>query len=294
MNTRTSISERRLSRRIVPLTWVLWMACSAAGDALAQSQMPAQQPMQQPMLPPMSQPAAGATPASPKPVIVSGTVPDEATRAAVVGRLREIYGAERVVDQLALGPVVAPPQWAQYVGKLLSPSLKQVNHGQLSVQGQTVQLQGEVANEAQRQQLAAEMAQSLNPTYNVRNGLRVAAREQGLVDQALANRTIEFEPGSAVLKPAGQLILDEMAAALLQLRGRRVALIGHTDALGARPANVSLSLARAQAVKAYLIAKGVPADSLSTSGMGPDQPVADNATEAGRARNRRIEFRVGA
>jgi OOP family OmpA-OmpF porin len=228
-----------------------------------------------------------------KPVVVSGTVPDEATRVAVVSRLREIYGAERVVDQLALGAVVAPPQWAQYVGKLLSPSLRQVNHGQLSVQGQTVQLSGEVANEVQRQQVAAEMAQSLNPTYSVRNGLRVSASEQSLVDQILANRTIEFEPGSAVLRPAGQQILNEMAAALLQLRGRRVALIGHTDALGARAGNVSLSLARAQTVKAYLVGRGVLADSLSTSGMGPDQPVASNDTDEGRARNRRIEFRVG-
>ena len=149
-------------------------------------------------------------------------------------------------------------------------------------------------NEAQRQQMVAEMAQSLNPTYTVRNGLRVSAREQGVVDQALANRTIEFEPGSAVLRPAGQQILNEMATALLQLRGRRVTLIGHTDALGARGANVSLSLARAQAVKDHLVARGVPADSLSTSGMGPDQPVASNASEEGRARNRRIEFRVGA
>ncbi len=236
-------------------------------------------------------------PATPRadapPVVVSGTVPDEATRVALVSRLREIYGAERVVDQLALGAVVAPPQWSQYVGKLLSASLKQVNHGQLSVQGQTVQLQGEVANEAQRQQLVAEMAQALNPTYQVRNGLRVSAREQALVDQALASRTIEFEYGSAVLRPTGQQILQEMAAALSQLRGRRVALIGHTDDSGARAGNVSLSLARAQAVKAYLVTCGLAADSLSTSGMGPDQPLASNATEAGRARNRRIEFRVG-
>lgn len=228
-----------------------------------------------------------------KPVVVSGTVPDEATRVAVVSRLREIYGADRVVDQLALGQVVAPPQWSQYLGKLLSPNLKQVSHGQLTVQGQVVQLQGEVANEAQRQQLAADMAQSLNATYSVRNGLRVAAREQSVLDQALANRTIEFEPASAVLRPAGQQILNEMAAALLQLRGHRVALIGHTDALGGRSANVSLSLARAQVVKEHLVARGVPTDSLSTQGMGPDQPVASNATEEGRARNRRIEFRVG-
>lgn len=264
---------------------VAWLCTLVLLASLAQAQSVAPMPSASPA-PPSPSTAA-------KSVVVSGTVPDEATRVAVVSRLREIYGADRVVDQLALGQVVAPPQWAQYVGKLLSPNLKQVSHGQLTVQGQVVQLQGEVANEAQRQQLAADMAQSLNATYSVRNGLRVAAREQSVVDQALANRTIEFEPASAVLRPAGQQILNEMAAALLQLRGRRVALIGHTDALGGRPANVSLSLARAQAVKEHLVARGVPADSLSTSGMGPDQPVASNATEEGRARNRRIEFRVG-
>ena len=237
--------------------------------------------------------AGGAQIQGPGQVVVAGTVPDEATRVAVITRLRELYGAERVVDQLALGSVVAPPQWSQHVQKLLSPSLKQVSHGQLSVQGQTVDLKGEVGNEALRQQLASEMAQSLNPTYTVRNGLRVAVQEQAVVDQALANRIVEFEPGSAVLRPAGLLILDEMAAAMARLPGRRFEVIGHTDAQGSHASNVSLSLARAQAVKAYLVSKGLPADSLSTSGLGPDQPVASNATEDGRARNRRIEFRVG-
>lgn len=227
-------------------------------------------------------------------VVVAGTVPDEATRAAVIARLRALYGAERVVDQLSLGSVVAPPQWSQYLSKLLSPSLKQVSHGQLRVQGQTIDLSGEVGNEAVRQQLASEMAQALNPTYTVRNGLRVAVQEQALMDQTLAKRVVAFEPGSAVLHPTGLLILDEMAAAMTKLKGCRFEVIGHTDALGSHASNVSLSLARAQAVKAYLVSKGLPADRLSTSGLGPDQPVASNANEEGRARNRRIEFRVGA
>jgi OOP family OmpA-OmpF porin len=229
----------------------------------------------------------------PNQVVVAGTVPDEATRVAVVSRLRELYGADRVVDQLTLGAVVAPPQWQQYVSKLLSPSIKQVSHGQLSVQGNTVDIKGEVGNESVRQQVASDMAQSLNPTYTVRNGLRVAVQEQAVVDQALANRIVEFEPGSAVLRPAALPILDEMAAAMTRLKGRKFEVIGHTDAQGARAANVSLSLARAQAVKTYLLGKGLPADALATSGMGPDQPVASNATDEGRARNRRIEFRVG-
>lgn len=229
----------------------------------------------------------------PNQVVVAGTVPDEATRVAVISRMRELYGADRVVDQLSLGSVVAPPQWQQYVQRLLSPSIKQVSHGQLSIQGNTIDIKGEVGNEAVRQQIASDMASSLNPTYTVRNGLRVAVQEQAVVDQALANRIVEFEPGSAVLRPAALPLLDEMAAAMGKLRGRKFEVIGHTDAMGARAGNVSLSLARAQAVKAYLVGKGLPADSLATSGMGPDQPVASNATDEGRARNRRIEFRVG-
>lgn len=240
-----------------------------------------------------AQATGGAQIQGPGQVVVAGTVPDEATRVAVISRLRELYGAERVVDQLSLGSVVAPPQWAEHLQKLLSPSLKQVSHGQLSVQGQTVDLKGEVSNESVRQQLASEMAQSLNPTYTVRNGLRVAVQEQAVVDQALANRIVEFEPGSAVLRPAGLLILDEMAAAMARLQGRRFEIIGHTDAQGNHASNVSLSLARAQTVKTYLVGKGLRAETLSTSGLGPDQPVGDNTTEQGRARNRRIEFRVG-
>lgn len=227
-------------------------------------------------------------------VVVAGTVPDEATRLAVLTRLRELYGSDRVVDQLTLGAVVAPPQWSQYVHKLLSPQLKQVSHGQLSIQGQTIDIKGEVANEAVRQEVASQMATSLNPTYTVRNGLRVAAREQAVVDQTLANRIVEFEPGSAVLRPAGTLILDELARTMLSMKDRRFEVIGHTDAQGSRASNVALSLARAQAVKSYLVDKGLPADRIATSGVGPDQPVAGNDTEAGRARNRRIEFRVGA
>jgi OOP family OmpA-OmpF porin len=96
-----------------------------------------------------------------------------------------------------------------------------------------------------------------------------------------------------VLRQTALPILDEMAVALAKLRGHKFEVIGHTDASGARAANVSLSLARAQSVKRYLVVKGLPAEGIAISGLGPDQPVASNATEEGRARNRRIEFRVG-
>ena len=67
---------------------------------------------------------------------------------------------------------------------------------------------------------------------------------------------------------------------------------GHTDNVGKPEANVQLSKARAQAVKDYLVGKGVKAERLRVEGRGPDEPVADNKTFAGRAKNRRIEFKL--
>lgn len=226
------------------------------------------------------------------PVVVAGTVPDESSKAAILQRARALFGAARVEDQIAIGNVVAPPNWSAHMQKLLSEPLKQVSQGQLTVEGNRVGIRGDVANEALRQQVAGDLASSLNPSYTISNGLRVNAAAQKLLDSALARRIIEFESGQAVIRPSGLLILDEMAAAMAQIGGRKVEVIGHTDNTGSREANLALSLARAAAVRSYLAAKGIAAANISVAGAGPDQPVAGNASAEGRARNRRIEFRV--
>lgn len=233
--------------------------------------------------------------AAPQPgqVLAAGTVPDEATKAAVLARLREIYGVERVVDQIAVGQVATPANWTGYVQKLLTPDLKQISRGQLKIDGTTVSLRGEVANEAQRQKFASDVATSLNPTYTVNNGLRVASgAEQGILDSTLANRIVEFESGKATLTPAGRAILDDMIRAMKKLKERRIEIIGHTDNVGLRATNQGLSQARAEAVKAYLSVNGINGELLTASGQGADRPIASNDTPAGRARNRRIEFRI--
>jgi OOP family OmpA-OmpF porin len=237
---------------------------------------------------------AGACLASPDnaPVVVSGTVADEASKAGLLARLREVYGAERVVDQLAVGMVATPANWDSYVQRLIGPNLKTITRGQLKVDGSAISLRGDVANEAQRQKIASDIATSLNPTYTVNNGLRVVASEQNMLDAALADRIIEFESGKATLAESGMAILDQMSAVLLKLKNKKVEVIGHTDNSGSRASNLSLSQARAEAVKAYVATKGIDPMSIAVSGEGPDRPVADNRTPDGRARNRRIEFKV--
>jgi len=226
------------------------------------------------------------------PVVVSGTVADEPTKAALLERLRSVYGASRVVDQLSVGAVAAPTNWNEYVAKLINPDLKLIKSGQLKVEGSKVSLRGDVADEEQRQKIAGNIAASLNPTYTVNNGLRVAATQQSVLDAALADRIIEFESGKATLTESGMGVLDQMSAAMQKLKGVKVELIGHTDNAGSRAGNLSLSQARAEAVKTYIVGKGIPAETIAVSGEGPDRPVADNRTPEGKARNRRIEFKV--
>jgi OOP family OmpA-OmpF porin len=238
----------------------------------------------------LSDPAAADT--AQAPIIVSGTVGDAAAKGALLARLRALYGAARVVDQLAVGRVTTPPNWNEHVARLIGPNLKLVTRGQLQVDGTSVSLRGDVASEAQRQQVATELALGLDAGYTVNNGLRVAASEQGMLDAALADRIIEFESGKATLADSGKQILDQMSAVLLRLKDKKIEVIGHTDNAGSRAGNLSLSQARAEAVKSYVAARGVSPDMIAVSGEGPDRPVADNATPAGRARNRRIEFKI--
>lgn len=105
-------------------------------------------------------------------------------------------------------------------------------------------------------------------------------------------RGVTFASNSAKLSSASSSVLDEMAATLKRYPDQRVEVAGHTDNKGARSYNVSLSQKRAEAVRKYLIDKGVAADKLTARGYGPDNAIADNNTRAGRASNRRVELRL--
>jgi OOP family OmpA-OmpF porin len=101
---------------------------------------------------------------------------------------------------------------------------------------------------------------------------------------------INFEVSKADIKPASYGILDEIATALGANPQLKVVVEGHTDNTGARAFNMELSKRRAQAVVDYLVGKGVSPSRLSARGYGPDRPIADNATQLGRSKNRRVQF----
>jgi outer membrane protein OmpA-like peptidoglycan-associated protein len=122
----------------------------------------------------------------------------------------------------------------------------------------------------------------------LRDSLRLMMAER---QTRLTLRGVNFELGKAVLLPISRDILEEVARSLVANPQVQVEVAGHTDSTGSRAVNERLSLARAEAVKAFLIENGVAADRMTVQGYASTQPVATNRTVSGRAQNRRVELR---
>jgi outer membrane protein OmpA-like peptidoglycan-associated protein len=101
---------------------------------------------------------------------------------------------------------------------------------------------------------------------------------------------ISFDTNSATIKPQMRSVLDPFVNTLKDDPNARLTIVGHTDSTGSDAVNNPLSVERAQSVRDYLAARGVPPTRIATMGRGEHEPVADNSTEAGRARNRRVEI----
>jgi outer membrane protein OmpA-like peptidoglycan-associated protein len=103
---------------------------------------------------------------------------------------------------------------------------------------------------------------------------------------------IQFDTNKSTIKAKSQPTLDGAVEVLTKHTSIMVEISGHTDDRGDRDKNVKLSEDRANAVRDYLVTKGIDAGRVRTRGAGPDEPLADNKTKAGRAQNRRIEFKI--
>jgi OOP family OmpA-OmpF porin len=131
---------------------------------------------------------------------------------------------------------------------------------------------------------------------NTPRGVRVDAdgcpyADLPATNAALVLDNVNFRPSRAVLLPAAMTTLDKIAIAIKATPNSRWEIGGYTSSVGQAPRNLRLSQQRADAVKAYLIGKGVPTASLTSVGYGAQRPIASNRTAAGRGKNMRVEIK---
>jgi outer membrane protein OmpA-like peptidoglycan-associated protein len=121
-------------------------------------------------------------------------------------------------------------------------------------------------------------------------GVDVVRKGDNITLAMPGNVTFGFD--SAALSPEFHAVLDQVAGTLVEYNQTVIQIAGHTDSTGSHAYNMNLSQQRAGSVKSYLAGRGVPAQRMQTIGAGPDHPVADNSSEAGRAQNRRVEITI--
>lgn len=205
-------------------------------------------------------------------VTLSGSVADNSERARALDLASRIYGVRTVRDQLSLAVAPAPapaPAPVQDSGDA-APEATEPGPGP---QPQSLPSPGLEAEQVARARAAAVSCQT---RFN----------------EALAGEAVQFETGAARVKVASHGLLDRLAEIAGSCPDARLEIRGHTDSQGAAEFNRSLSDDRAAAVRGYLLAQGLSAGRIDARGFGEEAPVADNATAAGRALNRRVEVIV--
>lgn len=222
---------------------------------------------------------------------ISGTVPDESVRNSIVKAAKFADGHSRIEDNVKVDSQVAATPFDDYSGML---SLLRGYQGvDVTLDKETLTLNGQVPSQAEKDALATKMQNLVGSNTQIINQVKVVAKDAASTAvsaaDALAPAQVQFASGSAQIDQRYHETLNQLAQQLKD-SGKTVRLVGFADESGNAAVNESLSKQRAESVKAYLVLHGVQADRIQTDGQGAQAPVADNTTQEGRAKNRRVQF----
>jgi outer membrane protein OmpA-like peptidoglycan-associated protein len=225
-------------------------------------------------------------------ITLTGVVPDQATHDSLAAAATGAYGAGNVIDHLTID--ANAPKWTC----LSKPEgllgwLKYGFRSAVVCSEEGVIVSGVVPDQAAHDARLAAAKEFYGSDVNLIDHIVISAPLATTVSKAEDVKcggsiaaTINFASGSADIDEDGKKLLDAIAPCLTG----PYEIDGHTDSSGDDEINLPLSKHRADAVRDYLVGKGVAAANLTTEGFGAERPIADNATDEGKAKNRRIEF----
>ena len=231
-----------------------------------------------------------------------GKVADARQQQVIDGFAKASFGAARVQNALRVDAAV-PEGWAVRVLAGLG-ALKGLASGEVTVQPAFLKVTGVTGNADRQAQVSGDLSATLGEgadfaidiAYDKKLdpvlGLPTADECVTDINAAIAVQKINFDPGSADIQSGAGATLDKIAALMKTCGEYPIEIGGHTDSQGRQEMNQALSQSRAEAVLEALVKRRAPTDNLTARGYGEEQPVADNATEAGREANRRIAVRL--
>ncbi len=233
-------------------------------------------------------------------VLLDGYVPDEATRIDIVAAAKQHLGDTNVIDKMKI-VAGAPDGWGETVIQAALAHLDDYVNMTASFHDTELSVSGRVISKKLYDTLQQHTDESLKPPYSL-SGFDVKVNEskadvaaadcQRLFNDLLSERKIYFQVSRAVIRRESAALIDELAEVALKCPETRIEIAGHTDSSGPRSMNQKLSEMRAQAVVERLKMKNVDPERLIAVGYGEMRPIADNSTDEGRAKNRRIEFTI--
>lgn len=231
-------------------------------------------------------------------VVLSGNIPKDGSKAAVISRAATLFGEASVVDMIQESGPSPDDSWVDMARRGID-LIARLDSGRVRLRNRDVALSGTASNAQEQQRLSFELLEELPVGYTSRLDITVPApgvltAEDCVeaVGELMQTSSIQFETDSARLRPESSPVLNEVVALVKRCEETRVEVLGHTDSLGDAALNVTLSRQRALVVADYLIGRGVDAKRIAARGLGESKPIATNRTSRGRAMNRRIEFAI--
>lgn len=236
--------------------------------------------------------------AGPDALTLTGYAPSPEVRALFTDEAVIRFPSLETVNELRLAQGAPVGFEAAVIAGL--QAISRLQSGQLELVDLTLAVSGVAPYEGAIDRIEAQLTAALPAGFTLETNLdatppqsRVAALVcQELLDAELGAEGVKFNEGSTLVAPESEGRLDRLVAVLERCPESMVEIGGHTDSGGAAERNQALSQLRAESVMNYLIESGISADRLSAVGYGEANPIADNETEEGRARNRRIEFTI--
>ena len=226
---------------------------------------------------------------------LTGRVPDDASRASLLGAAEQAVRDGTVVDELEVAEGAAGTG-LDLVTTAVS-NLRYFDAARLELADGVLRFDGELAGEESANRVRSSLDRLLPDGYELRADFQFPEAVdlttcQEMLTAAMTESRILFATSSAEISSDSFGLLDRLAATAQRCPSARIEVSGHTDARGDAEMNRDLSEARAGSVRDYLATRGVTADRLVARGYGEERPVASNDTPAGRAQNRRIEFTI--